>query len=311
MQNLTINLYHDNSEKVPYNNPEIPIYAGKAFVSSFPHSATLSHWHDDLEFLLILSGYMNYNVNGHTYQLKEGNGIFVNSRQLHFEFCDAGTDCEYICVLLHPILLCTNPFIEQTYVSPVIFNQNFPYKILSSSISWEKEILSLIVQIYETEMRKEETHILSVQSIFYRLFILLFEHNIQSVSQSTKASYRLSSLKDMIGYIQKNYCKKITVGEIASVGKLCKSNCCKIFQNYLHQTPIGYLTDYRLFKSIDLLRNTEKTVTEIGYEVGFSSASYFTETFRKYMHCTPTQYRKKLNDDGSDSHFDVTKSAPK
>ena len=61
---------------------------------------------------------------------------------------------------------------------------------------------------------------------------------------------------------------------------------------YLSQTPITYLTKYRLNKSLDLLFSTDMQVTEISYEVGFSNASYYAETFKKYYHCTPKEYVK-------------------
>jgi AraC-like DNA-binding protein len=55
----------------------------------------------------------------------------------------------------------------------------------------------------------------------------------------------------MIGFLQKHYCEKITLSDIATAGKVCQSNCCAIFNEYLHQTPIQYLIGYRLNKSAD------------------------------------------------------------
>jgi AraC-like DNA-binding protein len=62
---------------------------------------------------------------------------------------------------------------------------------------------------------------------------------------------------------------------------------CNSFIHYF------YLTEYRIGKSAELLISSSLNVTEIAEQCGFGGASYFTETFRKIMGCTPTEYRSK------------------
>ena len=95
----------------------------------------------------------------------------------------------------------------------------------------------------------------------------------------------------MITYVQKNYKEKINLADIAQSGAVGKTECCTIFRTYTNLTPILYLNDFRLRKSAELLTKTDMTVSEICYEVGFSNASYFAETFRNTFHCTPKEYR--------------------
>ena len=73
-------LNSDASENVAYNNPDFPAYVKKGQLSSYPDFRAVSHWHDDLEFILILDGQMFYDVNGQRIPLQTGEGIFVNSR---------------------------------------------------------------------------------------------------------------------------------------------------------------------------------------------------------------------------------------
>ena len=78
-----LDLQADNSERVRYNPPMIPVYATKGRLSCFQNMAAASHWHDDLAFIVVLSGRMMYNINENIYALNAGNGVFVNSQQLH------------------------------------------------------------------------------------------------------------------------------------------------------------------------------------------------------------------------------------
>ncbi len=52
-----------------------------------------------------------------------------------------------------------------------------------------------------------------------------------------------------------------------------------------------FLNTYRLEMSMDMLRNSDLSVTEIAYNCGFHGLSYFSEIFKKYKGCTPSEYR--------------------
>lgn len=284
-----IELKSNMSEKVAYNIPEMPAYIRSALLSMYPNYSAVSHWHDDVELIHVLSGHMQYNVNGDIVTLQTGEGIFVNAKQIYYGFSEDYSECKFICILLHPMLLCTSQYVERNFVAPVLANEAFSYLLLDETIEWEKKILEILDELY---MGLQETAWeLQVMEKFYGIWRELYGHMPKEEGGPTKGSHQLSALKDMLGYIQKNYQKKINLGDIAAAGGVCKSSCCSIFQNYLSQTPIAYLTDYRLKKSVDLMRETDMLITEIGYEVGFSGASYFTETFHKQFGCSPTAYR--------------------
>ena len=66
----SIVLNSDASENVAYNNPDFPAYIKKGQLSRYPDFRAVSHWHDDLEFILILEGQMFYDVNGQKISLQ-------------------------------------------------------------------------------------------------------------------------------------------------------------------------------------------------------------------------------------------------
>ena len=117
-------------------------------LSIFPDFTADSHWHDDIEMILTVSGHMMYNVNGETIRLEEGEGIFINGRQLHFGFSDDKTECTYICILFHPLILCSSEMFEQQYVIPLL-QADLPFVHLSPGIGWQNTILKSINAICE------------------------------------------------------------------------------------------------------------------------------------------------------------------
>ena len=94
----------------------------------------VNHWHKDLEFIVILEGKMNFSVNGNNYELKEGQGIFINSKQMHYGYSKDGTDCIFLCILLPPSLLSNVNRIKSSYVVPVCKDSSHPFFIFDSSI---------------------------------------------------------------------------------------------------------------------------------------------------------------------------------
>lgn len=279
----------DSSEKVTYDRADYPACIRKARLSWYPNFTAESHWHDDVEFITIISGEMQYNINGEIILLKEGEGVFVNARQLHFGYSDNKCDCEFICVLLHPILLCSSRSVEEKYVSSLIFNENIPFCHLSGRSEWEKTVLSAVRYIYN--VRNDTASEMKIQRAFFDIWISLFENVVPCQKTKLSGNHHLSVLKDMIAFINDSYTEKVSLDMIAESGKVSKTGCCNIFRRYINKTPNEYLTELRLRKAMELLKNTDMTVLEISYAVGFSCASYFTETFRKFFGFTPTEYR--------------------
>ena len=117
---LRLELKDDRSEKVKYDYTDYPIYIRRALLSSYPNYTAPSHWHDDIEFIAVLSGEIQYNINGEIITMESGEGIIVNTRQLHFGFSTEKKECDFICVLLHPLMLCATDAYERDFVLPVL-----------------------------------------------------------------------------------------------------------------------------------------------------------------------------------------------
>ena len=99
-------------------------------------------------------------------------------------------------------------------------------------------------------------------------------------------------IKQMLNWIHLHYSEKIMLNDIAGAAQISRSECCRYFQRFLHITPMNYVIHYRIRQSLFLLQQQEKSITEVAYQVGFNSTSYFIGRFREIMHMTPLAYRK-------------------
>ena len=98
-------------------------------------------------------------------------------------------------------------------------------------------------------------------------------------------------LKKMLTWMHRNLDKTISVSEIANTANICLRECQRIFQQYLHYSPIEYLQRIRIFHAAKLLTDSDAPITEIALNCGFSNPSYFSKQFKTIMGSRPREYR--------------------
>ena len=89
----------------------------------------------------------------------------------------------------------------------------------------------------------------------------------------------------------KNYSYHITVEDIARRLGVDRSHLFRIFKKGLGCSPQAYLLDYKLGRAVQLLVQTDLTVTEIMYSCGFADLPNFSRQFKKKFGAPPALYR--------------------
>ena len=282
-------------EKVRYDSSRFPLYIARGDLLSFPHLSAPCHWHEDLELICVQSGRMDYNVDGEITCLQAGEGIFVNSRHLHYGFSHEGKDCSYLCILLQPMLLQLNDYVETSFLSPLLQNESFPIAHLRPAVSWQREILELTERVYQTYQTQVPGFELDLLSSFYRILALLCRNMpAQQHSAVHPARQRaLRRIKAMVSYMEENLADGVQLAAVAAAADVSISTCSHLFRRYLHRTPMEYLSSLRLDRGCRWLLETDMPMTDIASELGFSSPSYFAECFRKAYGCPPSEYRRR------------------
>lgn len=113
---------------------------------------------------------------------------------------------------------------------------------------------------------------------------------------STKRSNRNESLIAKIKeYIDLNYNENITLTSISKSFVISPGYLSVLFNDYIGQNFIDYLSNLRIQKAKSLLKNSDLLIYEIAEKVGYRDAYYFSTAFKKIVGINPTEYREKLN----------------
>jgi AraC-like DNA-binding protein len=91
--------------------------------------------------------------------------------------------------------------------------------------------------------------------------------------------------------MDRSYAEPLDVSAVAAVAYLSQAHFIRSFRAVFGETPHRYLQRRRVERSMFLLRETDRSVTDICFDVGFTSRGTFTRTFRDIVGETPSEYR--------------------
>lgn len=89
------------------------------------------------------------------------------------------------------------------------------------------------------------------------------------------------------------FAEPLCIGTLARIAEVSEAHFIRAFRATFGETPHCYLQRRRIERAMFLLRCTERSVTEICFDVGFNSLGTFSRTFREILSESPTEFRQK------------------
>lgn len=277
-------------ELTEHRTVELPIACYETIINQHINGYIPLHWHDEFQFVLVVKGEAIFQINEENVSVHEGEGLFINSGCLHKAKDQNESGCVYICLNVSPHFVLSQE-LYTSYVNPYIQATNLPYLHLDAKKIWAKNILDAIIKINQLIQKKSPYYEIDINIQLTFIWKNLIENGFQLKYEQTEM-LKSQRMKQMLNWIHLHYTEKIRLDDIARAGQLSRSECCRYFKRILKKTPLNYVLDYRIQKSIILLQQPESNVTDVAYQVGFNSTSYFIDKFRKSMGMTPLAYKK-------------------
>ena len=92
--------------------------------------------------------------------------------------------------------------------------------------------------------------------------------------------------------MDRSYAEPLDVRAVAATAHISEAHFSRMFRTVFGETPHRYLQRRRVERSMFLLRETDRSVTDICMDVGFASLGTFSRTFREIVGETPSGYRE-------------------
>lgn len=295
-----IQIITDPSQKElkEHGSYQFPVLISEETLSRYTSGSFLWHWHKEIEFTLVLSGNMFYQINEDIFYLTEGEALFGNSNTLHTGRMDKNKDCRYLSITFNPRIIYgyEGSLIQNKYVNPLLQDINFSSLHFDLSEAWHAEVIRLLKQLYNITEQDGYYRELDTQLLLLKLWRTLISNRPHQVKEANKfEEQNVRRIKQILTFVENHYTLKIELEDIAGHINLCKSECCRLFKRYMGISLFEYIIEYRIEKSLLYIAGSDISITETALNVGFSDPNYYSKVFRKLKGCSPTKYRLELH----------------
>lgn len=283
----------DQKELKEHGSFSFPVNVSIEKIEAYEQGLFLWHWHPEVELTLVLSGEMTYQIDDNTYVLSKGDGLFCNSNSLHSGHMRENKECTYLSVTFHPRFLYgyENSILQTKYIDFITSNELWSSLMLEKQTPWQQEVLGAIESIYELFRKAPSDLELQTNMILLGIWQKLYRYFTTQPSDEWKPKQHLQRLRDILLFIDERYNQEISLDEVAKSANICKSECCRFFKKHMGMTIFDYILHLRIQNSLPLLKRMD-SITQVASAVGFSSPSYYSQIFKRYMKCTPMEYKK-------------------
>ena len=263
--------------------------------ASHPHDLTeVEHDHDFMELVLVLRGRARQRLEGEEYPVQAGDVYILHSRSRHY--FHQIEDLELINVLFDPRQVpipqgelrrlpgyCALFLLEPQYRRRHRF---------SSRLHLGPEALVQVRRIGE-EMVGETARAEAGSAVMLLAGLLeLITFLSRQYGRATSVQGReLLRVARVIQSLEQEYQRNWRVAELARLAGMSRSTFIRTFEGAVGHPPIDYLIRRRVAAAMELLRGTDRPVTDIALEAGFSDSNYFARQFRRVTGMTPSRYR--------------------
>ncbi len=130
----------------------------------------------------------------------------------------------------------------------------------------------------------------------YCIFVLMSLFALLSrrfVNENSVFGAYVDKIALVASFISTEYSKSYSLGDYAKMANMSKFHFLRVFESITGSSPIEYRNRIRIENAKELLDDTTLPISEIGSLLGFSSAAYFCDAFKKVVGISPAKYRKK------------------
>lgn len=259
--------------------------------------------HDYFEVLYLCSGEADLRVQDRLLPLAKGDLSIMGSTLYHRVEPRAGSKFALAGLFFLPEILrgdcpveistCLAPFLKQ--------DAQFPHVVPSTS-GVPREVFRLMQRIRADQRGTTQLARLTAKTHLKLALLMLaeryasYEGTVRTFERQQKA---ISRLQPVFNLIEKNFSEQIRVSHAARICGMSISHFINFFKNATGQSFVVYLNHYRIERAQQLIATTDRSLTDIGQDVGFCDQSYFGMVFRQLAGITPSVYREQVREDNS------------
>lgn len=272
-----------------FRDGRMPVISVSRFINE-EHSqnyAFFPHMHQDyLELFYVYHGNGRYMVGGETYGITKGDIVICNAGVLHSKSCEHAENLRSYSIGITNLALHLLPdnWLCSSDAVPVLSCGS-----LSGSVG---EMFRLIYLL-----SSDQQHLADICNCLASALVLLAHELLQSRDkhkQCLSANETSVTAERIRQYLDEHFREALTLPDIGKALNISEYYLAHIFKDAFDSPPMQYVMKRRIGEAQNLLSDTDMSITDITYHLGFSSVSHFTSSFSRYVGTSPGKYRQSL-----------------
>lgn len=234
------------------------------------------HTHACEELFFIISGHGIFQVQQERFPVALHDLVVINAGIPHTETSQNGSPMEYV-------VLGVEGLETMTDISGCALLH----------LEAEQEMVSACLRMMVQETRFRQAGCDGICQSLLNVILLRLRRREDFALSGRPTGPRAGGNCDIVRrYIDNHFKENLTLEQLAEMVHINKYHLSHVFQQEFQTSPISYLITRRIQESRFLLRETNHSVSQIAQILGFSSLSYFSQSFRRLEGISPIEYRK-------------------
>lgn len=238
------------------------------------------HSHQCTELFYVVSGKGRFRIEELDFAVEANELVIVNSYVEHTEYSVPQSPMEYIVVGIDGVAFLQNSASDSRYCKLENKYEN-------------KKIFYYLREIFSEMEKCSENYGVITDHLLELISYKLLRQKQMSITERTSGKVHAECARAK-KYIDENFMENISLSYLADMVHMSKYYFSHSFVKEYGVSPIGYLQRKKINESKYLLAQTNHSISQIAQIVGFSSANYFTQSFKRMEAMSPSEFRKKM-----------------
>jgi len=256
-------------------------------------TVVLPHIHEYFEILYCQAGAYQLTLGDAPYSLRPGDMAIIQPMEVHGTRALDEAQNRYLVIKFMPeILYSSEPLLfELRYLLPYIRDSAAHQKVFPAAQTRAAAVDGILREIVDEFLKRDFGYEIALRANISRLFLWLLRAWHREEREAIPDEAALAALNEALRYVDENYAQDIRMADAARRAGMTYTAFSRFFKGALKRGFSEYLVLTRLKKAAVLLAETDRSVTDIAMDTGFSTTSYFIQRFREYQGMTPKRFR--------------------
>lgn len=239
----------------------------------------------ETELLYVAKGKVAIDINSSSYTAPQGSIIVIEKEKIHTVTSDS----------IEPAVTCAFGIYDYKIhgFEKVRLTRPNTYPIVTE-VKYQELLTHVINGINSIASKPCQHPELSICNALATILAIIYYENFQKIDTQKTPLPKQFFIQNILKYLDDNYREKITLQNLAVRFNVSVSYISHEFSKNYKTSPINYVIKRRMTEAKLALTNSNLSLNEISFQVGYNNVDHFTKLFVNHVGCTPSEYRKQF-----------------